>query len=285
MDKRRLNDLLWYYLVMTPESGGCKGSFKVGRLFVEYVKPKADEKLHDKPILFVHGAFSGSWCWHTFMDYFSERGWDCYAMNWRGHHKSDRVPDHEFVKISVLDYVEDVEEVAAKVGEPLIIVGHSLGGLVSQKYAERHETAGIILIAPGPPAQVGSPSESTVSTGKPIKIFSREKTKWRYFYKISDEDFERYYSLMCPESPTALNERWTNKIGVDKSKVSHPILVVNAEFDFRHAKVDRNIADYYSADYLYIRGHGHEMFIEEGWEKIAEKIQHWLLKHFPESRA
>ncbi len=38
------------------------------------------------PVLFLHGAFAGAWCWEpNFMPYFSARGHDCYALSLRGH--------------------------------------------------------------------------------------------------------------------------------------------------------------------------------------------------------
>lgn len=37
------------------------------------------------PVLFVHGAWHGGWCWDQgFLEYFAARGWDVYAMSLRG---------------------------------------------------------------------------------------------------------------------------------------------------------------------------------------------------------
>ena len=37
-------------------------------------------------MLFAHGTHAGSWYWANFMRHFSEAGFDCHAMNLRGHH-------------------------------------------------------------------------------------------------------------------------------------------------------------------------------------------------------
>ena len=40
-----------------------------------------DDSSEHAPILFLHGAFAGAWCWaEQFMPYFAERGLDCYAV-------------------------------------------------------------------------------------------------------------------------------------------------------------------------------------------------------------
>jgi len=45
-----------------------------------------DDSSEHAPILFLHGAFAGAWCWaEQFMPYFAERGLDCYAVSLRGH--------------------------------------------------------------------------------------------------------------------------------------------------------------------------------------------------------
>ena len=38
------------------------------------------------PLLFVHGAWHGAWCWTTnFTDWFAERGYTSYAVDLSGH--------------------------------------------------------------------------------------------------------------------------------------------------------------------------------------------------------
>ena len=49
------------------------------------------------PILFIHGAFAGAWCWEEhFMPWFAERGFDTYAIDLpgrRGRTDFDRLQD------------------------------------------------------------------------------------------------------------------------------------------------------------------------------------------------
>lgn len=82
------------------------------------------------PLLLVHGAYTGSWMWSKYIPHFVEHGWTCYAMNLRSHYRS-RVMD--MTRITVEDYLEDIREVLSLLDEPPILVGFSMGGILSQR--------------------------------------------------------------------------------------------------------------------------------------------------------
>src|ERR1700754_3534580 len=90
------------------------------------------------PLLFVHGAWHGAWCWdENFLDYFADNGYRSLAMNLRGHGKSPAPKPAQ--RRSIANYVDDVESVAQSLPQPPVVIGHSLGGFVVQKYLEIHE--------------------------------------------------------------------------------------------------------------------------------------------------
>lgn len=95
------------------------------------------------PLLFVHGAYTGSWMWSKYIPHFVELGWDCYAMNLRSHYQS-RVLD--LSRITVEDYLEDIREVLSLLDKPPVLIGFSMGGILSQKIAETAALAGLIII-------------------------------------------------------------------------------------------------------------------------------------------
>ncbi|KAA8755974.1 alpha/beta hydrolase family protein [Paenibacillus sp. UASWS1643] len=95
------------------------------------------------PLLFLHGAYTGSWMWSKYILHFVQQGWTCYVMNLRSHYKS-RVMD--MTRITFDDYLEDVREVLAGINEPPILIGFSMGGILSQKIAETSTLAGLVVI-------------------------------------------------------------------------------------------------------------------------------------------
>src|ERR671929_1502515 len=99
-------------------------------------------------LLFIHGMFAGAWQFEGLQRYFAALGYPSHAINLRGHHGSRPVPD--LGKVSVLDYVDDALPVARALGRP-IVIGHSMGGLITQKLAEAGAiSAGLVPSAAGP---------------------------------------------------------------------------------------------------------------------------------------
>ncbi|MBH1939934.1 alpha/beta fold hydrolase [Mobilitalea sibirica] len=118
-------------------------------LFLEIYEGKLNKKetIKRPPLLFVHGAYTGSWMWSKYIPLFIEAGWRCYVMNLRSHYKS-RVMD--MTRISFGDYIEDIKEISTLVreecGKAPIVIGFSLGGILCQKLAETERFSGMVLI-------------------------------------------------------------------------------------------------------------------------------------------
>ncbi len=260
--------------------GISRKDFYIGSLFVEHTYPSRIR--YSWPLVFINGAFHGSWQWVHYLDYFARQGWECFAPSLRGHYRN-RLEEAEFASTSLLDYVGDIQEVTSHLDEPVVIVGHSVGGLLVQKYAELRDTMAMVLLAPGPPSGlVGAPVRRPLPLGRPFGPPPADVLRRDFFHSISDKAFEALYPLFGPESPVALNERYQNLLSVDRAKVSSPVLVMCAEFDrpeVHGGGVDRRTAEYYGADYYFIRGRGHDFFLEEGWEQEAKRIQDWLDQH------
>ncbi|HEY5531583.1 MAG TPA: alpha/beta fold hydrolase [Candidatus Anoxymicrobiaceae bacterium] len=117
---------------------------------LEVIERKATAKSFPFPVLFIHGAWLGAWCWEeNFMPYFAERGFDCYAFSLRGHGASDC--EGYFHLTGCDDYVADLAEVVEQLGTDPVLIGHSMGGLVVQRYLETHRAPAMVLLASVPP--------------------------------------------------------------------------------------------------------------------------------------
>jgi len=101
------------------------------------------------PLLFVHGAFAGAWCWQPMMQLCAEAGYDCWAVSLRGHGLS---PDPAHLnRYCIDDYVDDLALVVADLPAPPVLIGHSMGGFVAQRYLSRGPVAALALLASVPP--------------------------------------------------------------------------------------------------------------------------------------
>jgi pimeloyl-ACP methyl ester carboxylesterase len=106
---------------------------------------------HAPPILFVHGAWHGAWCWDEFfLSYFAAHGFEAHALSLRAHGASEgRTQLH---RSRIRHYVEDVAAVVAGFSSAPILVGHSMGGFVVQKFLETQSSPAAFLLASIPPA-------------------------------------------------------------------------------------------------------------------------------------
>lgn len=90
---------------------------------------------HPVPLLFVHGAFHAAWCWdENFLDFFVDRGFRAVAVSLRGYGAS--ALSKPLNSVTIADYVDDVRATVKTLDSEPVLVGHSLGGLVVQKYVD-----------------------------------------------------------------------------------------------------------------------------------------------------
>ncbi len=87
------------------------------------------------PLLFLHGVGGGHHAWEAQLPYFSGLGYPSHAWDQPGYGHSPIVEpyDLEQVSASLARLIESLAE-----GEPVVLVGHSMGGLIAQETYVRH---------------------------------------------------------------------------------------------------------------------------------------------------
>lgn len=82
----------------------------------------------------VHGAFHAAWIWCKVKPLLEAAGHVVYAPDLPGHGTRYNPAARDF---SIESYAEDICTVLDGIGEPVILVGHSLGGAVISRTAEK----------------------------------------------------------------------------------------------------------------------------------------------------
>ena len=96
-------------------------------------------------IVLVHGAWHGGWCWAELERSLQDLGVPSRAVDLPGHGG-----DHTRLADLTLDlYTEAVLSVLAEIDEPVLLVGHSLGGVTISQVAERapERLMGLVYLA------------------------------------------------------------------------------------------------------------------------------------------
>lgn len=83
-------------------------------------------------VVLIHGAGSGGWVWHKVVPYLQQQGHIVMAPDLPGH-GLDRTP---IAEVTLSAYVDRVCQVLDAQPEPVVLVGHSLGGGVITQVAE-----------------------------------------------------------------------------------------------------------------------------------------------------
>jgi len=249
------------------------------------------KKATKKSLLFIHGANMSGWCWNeNFMPFFTELGHPCYAISLRGHGKSGG--HHNLATFSIADYVNDIERVIDELPEAPILIGHSLGGLLIQKYIETKTVPACVLLAPVPVGGLLPPildlamyNPSFYTQFNLTQLFGTwasavDITRQSIFSgHVSDEVVIRYCAQMQPESPKALMDSIWLGLPDKTNPFDIPMLALAADEDsfFRPSHI-KETADAYKADYINMEGTSHVMMLDSQWHECATTIQGWLAK-------
>jgi len=239
------------------------------------------------PLLFIHGSCHAAWCWKEyFLPYFAENGFSAHALSLRGHGASDGAEKLKWVSVS--DYLDDIFQAISTLPETPVLIGHSLGGLLVQKYLEKHAAPAGILLA-------SSPSEGMLISGMKVLfkdpwLFTRVTFKQDYsllyntperarkFLFSADADDEKvaeYSGRFGKEAYRAATEMIYNL--PKPGKIKTPLLVLGAENDaiVAPSKVEKT-ARAYNADCKIFPDMAHDMMLERGWQKVADFMIDWL---------
>jgi alpha-beta hydrolase superfamily lysophospholipase len=235
-------------------------------------------------ILLIHGAWHWPWCWDAFADRLRGRGHDVRAMRLRGHDGQRGRIWHR-----LRDYVEDVERAAAEFDWPPIPVGHSMGGLLAQRYLERNPAPGAVLMASISTGGVLG-AVARLAARHPV-AFSKANALLRLGPLVSTSALVRdlFFTAQTPqavvddcqarlqdESYLAFLDMLLFLARPRPRQVKAPMLVLGAEHDgFFTVGELRLTARAYRTEAEIFPGMGHDMMLDQGWEKVADRIDTW----------
>ena len=243
---------------------------------------------HPTPLLFVHGAWHGAWCWDVhFLDYFAAQGFAAHALSLRGHGGSAGRERLRWTRIR--DYVADVAAVAARLPAPPAVIGHSMGGFVVQKYLERHRPPAAVLLASLPP-QGAWRVTLRFAARRPLRFLQGNLTLSLYplvatpalaraaFFspELGTADVEAYWRRLQDESYLG----FLDMLLLDLPKppeAAPPVLVLGAERDsiFDRRQVEAT-ARAYGTEARMLPGLAHDAMLDANWRGAADAILDWL---------
>jgi len=256
-----------------------------------------------KTVVFVTGAFVSNGGWDEWKTYFESKGYQTLAPAWPGKegNPSDLRKLHPdgnktLTDLTLKEVIDHYISIIKALPEKPIVIGHSLGGLMTQVIVNRDVAAAGIAIHPVPPQGIFPYEFSFLKAGwKSLGLFtSMKKTylmsfeDWQYAFvngMALDEQKKAYEENTIPESKRVARGGLTSAAHVDFAKMHVPLLITSGDEDniipahlnlrnFKKYKRNGSILDYKE-----FKGRNHFVVNLPSWKEDADYILDWIKKH------
>jgi len=260
------------------------------------------ENINSKTVVFVTGAFVTHKGWDEWQKYFQSKGYTTIAPPWPFKDGSadelrKKHPDKNtgLTALTLTELVDYYANIVKGFAEKPIVIGHSLGGLITQIIVNRDLAAAGVAIHPVPPQGVIPYEFSFLKGGwKSLGLFtSLKKTylmsfkDWQYAFVNGmplEEQEKAYDENTIPESKRTARGGLTSAAKVDFKKAHVPLLILSGSIDNiipAHLNI-RNYKKYKKngsvLDYKEMPGRNHFVLGQPTWKEDADYILQWLEK-------
>lgn len=258
-------------------------------LKLEVLRRAPVEKSGKPPLVFLHGSYHAAWCWNVhFMPYFAQRGYDTYAVSFRGQGGSD-VPEGSPAGL-LEEHTSDIQHFLGEMDMEPVLFGHSFGGLVVMNYVnlESPPVKAIGLLNSVPPSGnqemimrylVRMPIKSLRITYSFVaQAFSKDPKLCRETFfseELDEEALQQYMELLRTSSKARLVDlrALRKSVPIGRPRASLPALVLGGEKD---AVVDleglKETGIAYNASPVLISKLAHDCMLDAHWEDAAGAI-------------
>lgn len=254
---------------------------------LEHISRKPTKRTKRTPLLLQHGAWHGAWCWENWLVHFADLGYEVHALSLPGHGASPLGKPH-INRYTLDDYAACLADVVDQISPTPVIIGHSMGGAIAQRFLETHTVPGAVLLATLPqrglvPYLVRSLRHNTRTTLKAIVtldthhiVNSTDKVLQNFFSEDAAVDLEAWEAQLVRESFGVLLT--TLAPIAEPTKVrGTPLLVVAAGQDeVFTVEEEKQTAGAYGAEFVLFPDQAHNLMAEPRWPEVADTIDHWL---------
>jgi pimeloyl-ACP methyl ester carboxylesterase len=247
-----------------------------------------------KNVVFIHGMFMTHRCWDGWVRRFAARGWQTQAPPWPLHEDEPSVirarhPDAALGALTLDAVVAHYAQLLEPMAEKPFLVGHSMGGLVTQLLLSKKLGAGGVAVDSAPPKGVISlkwsflKSNWPVITGKKDQSFlpSLEQFRYAFAHTLPLDDVRRIYDAeVVPESRRVGNGPTTDAAKIDFAAQTWPLLFISGGDDhIIPASLNRsNFKKYPKSELKEFPGRVHYTLSQTGWEEVCDYAIDWLEK-------
>lgn len=247
-------------------------------------------------IVFIHGMFMNPKSWQKWMDYFAVRGFQCHSPAWPCHQGEPaelrQSPPAGLGSLTLTEVLDHHRRFLAELGGKPVLIGHSVGGLITQKLINEDRAMAGVAINSAPPAGIFLPKWSFFKANLPVVNpfagdqpfqFSLEQFQYAFCNTMSlDETRQVYESLVVPESRNVARAVAGPEARIDFAKAHPPILLIGGEKDhivpwrLNHKNYKAYLHPSSQRTFKLFPGRSHYICGQTDWQEIAEFVYQWL---------
>jgi pimeloyl-ACP methyl ester carboxylesterase len=253
-----------------------------------------------KTILFVHGLFMTYRCWDAWVARFEARGYHTMALPYPGRDAPVEVlrrnhPDPSLGRLTLGQIVDSYEKAVIAMPEKPIIIGHSMGGLITQILLNRGLGAAGVAIDSAPPGGVLTTKWSFLKANWPMlnpfisgstpHQMSFEQFQYAFVNGLPLADQRAHYDQqVVPESRHAARGALGKVAQIDFDRPRAPLLLLAGSTDnIIPASLNKTNYQKYQncpsiTDFKEFPGRTHYGMGQSGWEELADFVLGWIKK-------
>jgi pimeloyl-ACP methyl ester carboxylesterase len=236
------------------------------------------------PILFLHGVFGSPSLLQPWTHYLESAGYTVFAPTLPGREPTD---DAVLARTGIEDCFAVALDAYDRIGEPAIVIGHSMGGLLTQKVAAARSPRAAVLLASVPPGVLWPrlrplphlvPILPKILAGKPFLPSARTMHEVP-LNTLPAAERDSLIPRLVRDSGRLFREMSMGAAStkVNASDVSCPVLCVSAGSDQNVAPwMSRRIAKRYGAEHQEHPGKPHWIIAESAMDEVAPPVLEWL---------
>lgn len=262
----------------------------------------------NKTVVFIHGMYMTPKSWIPWKEKFEKEGYKVYTPGWPLHEVSPeerraKHPDPALAKLTLEDVLEHYRKFLGDLkGEKPILVGHSMGGLISQLLLAEGRASAAIAIDSGPPKGVVSQATALrhgfsfvraawplispfAKDDEPIEM-TPEKFARIFTNGMSEADQKTAFDEQAgPESRRVGKGALTDTALLPVVTARGPLLLIAGETDriippsvtrLNYEAYDEKIG---YTEYKEFPGRPHYIVGSPGWTEVADFILQWIAKN------
>ncbi|MGX9671761.1 alpha/beta hydrolase [Mycobacterium sp. HM-7] len=250
-----------------------------------------------QPVVFVHGLWLLPNSWNDWRAYFEEQGFVTLAPGWPDDPATTaeaRRDPSVFAHKSVGDVTEHYADVIRALDRKPIVIGHSFGGLITQKLAGLGLTETAVAIDPAPfrgvlPLPLSALRAAFPVLGNPLNrgraiALTPKQFRFAFANAVPEDEANRLYDEYSvagsgvPLFQAALaNFNPGTQAKVDTRNPDRgPLLIISGEKDntvppaianasYKQYKKNPNVTEI-----VELPGRGHSLVIDGGWKEVAD---------------